>query len=376
LELRHFMDKKGIIIALAVVAALIVAGIAVAFLYKPSKGSTSVEYTVVTPSKMDAWLAVNQTDAYIAWEPYVSSSVVGGTGKVLEWTSEIMPHHPCCVVVASKSFISSTNGLVMTERFVKAHADATIWINDALAHPNSGNYSRLLNISAAFTQRSIAVVKEAFAHVEYSYTMNASFKASLSSFTDMYLNDGAITNDTFHGAGYASSTDFVNDYVNTTYLDELGSVAPSATIINPTNAIRLGYLTGDLHQIAQAVARNATVLGGQSMYEKYGLNVAPALNQGYANGGTEMNAFIEGSVDLGYLGAPPAVLNKINKNANTVIVAQANSEGSGIVVGVHSSIKTLEDLQGHTIATPGETSIQHLLLKTALKNIGLRLVKA
>jgi NitT/TauT family transport system substrate-binding protein len=370
------MEKKGIIIAVVVVAALIVAGIAVAFLYKPSKEPNTVEYTVVAPSKMDAWLAVNQTDAYIAWEPYVSSAVVGGTGKVLEWTSEMMPHHPCCVVVASKSFVSSSNGIEMTQRFVKAHADATLWIDDALAHPNSANYNKLMNISAAFTLRSIAVVKEAFNHLEFSYPMNASFKTALATFTDTYLNSGTITNATFNGAGYSSSTEFVNDYVNTTYIDGLSSVAPSSTIINPTNAIRVGYLTGDLHQIAQAVARNETVLGGKSIFEEYGLNVLPALNQGYANGGTEMNAFIEGSVDIGYLGAPPAILNKVNKNANTVIIAQANSEGSGIVVGAHSSIKTLEDLKGHIIATPGETSIQHLLLKTALKKIGLTLVKA
>lgn len=370
------MDKKGIMISVAVVAALIVAGIAVAFLYKPSKESTSVEYVVVAPSKMDAWLAANQTEAYIAWEPYVSSAVVGGNGRVLEWTNEIMPHHPCCVVVASNSFISSSNGLEMTQRFVKAHADATMWINDALAHPTGANYGKLLNISADFTQRSIAVVKEAFGHLEYGYLMNDSFKAALSTFTDTYRNDGFITNDTFRGAGYSSSADFVNDYVNMSYIDELSSVEPNATIINPTNAIRVGYLTGDLHQVAQAVARNETVLNGKSIFEEYGLNVVPALSQGYANGGTEMNAFIEGSVDIGYLGAPPAILNKINKNANTVIIAQANSEGSGIVVGVHSSIKTLEDLKGHIIATPGETSIQHLLLKTALKKVGLTLVKA
>ena len=366
-----------IVIAVVVAAVVIAAGVAAAVFWKPSKESTSVEYVApLNPSLMDAWLQANESEAYIAWEPFVSSAVVAGTGKVLEWTSEIMPHHPCCVVVASNAFISGTDGPVLTLRFVKAHAEATAWANNALANPDGPDFRILVNISADFTKRSPAVVEEAFKHLEYGFEMNASFKEALTDFTDMYLETGYITNQTFHDAGYSTPEQFVDEYVNESYLDGIGGVTPSGSILNPTKAIRLGYLTGDLHQVAQAVARNKTAFGGQSMFEKYGLNVTPAAVQGYGNGGLEMTAFLEGAVDIGYLGAPPAILNKINKAADTVIVAQANSEGSGIVVGVNSHIESLEDLRGHIVATPGETSIQHLLLRVALERLDIPLVKA
>jgi len=360
-----------------VVAAVVIAGVAAALFWAPGERPNSVKYVApVSPSLMDAWLEANESEAYIAWEPFVSSSVVAGTGKVLEWTSSIMPHHPCCVVVASNDFISGTDGEELTLRFIKAHAEATEWANSALADPDSEDFDILVNISADFTKRSAAVVTEAFKHMEFGFEMNTSFKGALSEFTEMYLDQGFITNATFEGAGYATPDEFVDDYVNGSFVEDIGTVTPSATILNPTTPIRLGYLTADLHQIAQAIARNETAFGGQSIFEKYGLNVVPAAPQGYGNGGIEMTAFIEGAVDIGYLGAPPAILNKINKGADTVIIAQANSEGSGIVVGADSHLDSLEDLRGHMVATPGETSIQHLLLKVALSRLNITLAKA
>ena len=53
-----------------------------------------------------------------------------------------------------------------------------------------------------------------------------------------------------------------------------------------------------------------------------------------------------------------------------------NSEGSAIVVAEGSGISSLSDLVGKIVATPGESSIQHLLLKIALTEEGIRLSKA
>ena len=368
------MEKKTIVLVAIVAAIIVIAGVAAAFLMGKGESRKVVYYVNVKPNLMESWLEANESDAYIAWEPFDSAAVVDGTGKILMWTNEIMPHHPCCVVVVAKGFLESDQGANLTLRLVAAHIKATEWILDALAHKSEANYTLLVNMAADFTKRSSAVVTEALDHVEYGYTMNASFRDSLEQFTQMYMDDALITNESLNSRGYDSVADFIDSYVNGTYIDDAGTVGLFATILNPT-PIRLGYLVGDLHQMAQVVARNTSAFGGISMFEDYGLDVTPALEGGYAAGGDEMTAFGLGEVDVGYLGAPPAIINHINKNVDTVIVAQANSEGSAIVVSASSDVQSLDDLVGRTVATPSVSSIQHLLLKVALERRGIELVK-
>jgi NitT/TauT family transport system substrate-binding protein len=371
------MEKRIVILAVVIAAAIILAGIATALYLQNAGTENAVHYAPnVAPSQMESWLAVNQSDAYIAWEPYVSSAVVGGTGRVLMWSSEIMPNHPCCVVVVSTDFLSSPQGPELAKRFLKAHMDATVWIQEALSDTSSTEYDELVNMSVEFTSRSEEVVKSGLSHVNYDYEMSSGFVSALETFTNMYIDTNAISNETLNTRGYANASEFVNDYVNETYLEQAAGVTPEPSILNPTDPIKLGYLGGDLHQIAQVVARNESYFGGLSLFEKYGLNVDPLTP--FLNGGAVMDAFIDSDVglDFGYLGAPPSILKRVNLNAPTLIIAQANTEGSGLVVSADSDFDELKDLVGRTVATPGETSIQHLLLKIALEREGIALTKA
>jgi len=371
------MEKRVLVLSIVVAAAIVLAGVATALYLGSGSDEGSVGYVTMAPSLMDGWLASNQSDAYIAWEPYVSSSVVAGTGRVIMWTNEILPNHPCCVVAVSEDFLDSPDGADLTARFLKAHIEANRWMGDALADPEGANYSLLLDMAADFTLRSQAVVEEGLGHVEFGYEMGDDFLSALKQFTDMYIESDIITNDTLSGLGYADASEFIDDYVDESFLVTADPIEPSPTIMNPADedAIRLGYLSGDLHQLAQFVAQNNTVGGGEKdLFETYGLNVDPLSP--YANGGAVMDAFNLGDVDIGYLGAPPAIQKHANLGTPVRIVAQANSEGSGIVVHVDSDIHTLEDLMGRTVATPGETSIQHLLLRIALEREGIPFVKA
>ena len=376
------MEKKHIILAVVIAAILVVASVAVVFgvgvLKFGHPAQDTVYYTTMAPNLMDAWLADNQTSAYIAWEPYASSAVVAGTGRVLMHSSEIMPHHPCCVVLAYNPFIEEdfgggVSGMTLTLRFLKAHIDATDWVLDALANKDGANYTLLIDMAVGFTQRSGAVVEEAFEHVKYGYEMNASFNDALKQFTQMYIDSGLITNESLGAIGYSNASLFIEDYVDEDYLVAAHAVSPNSTILNPSDPIKLGFLTGDLHQIAQVVALNESAFGGTSMFEKYGLNVDPL--DPYLNGNAEMLAFKMGQVDIGYLGAPPAINKRVGDQTDTVILAQANSEGSSLIVSVDSDVHELKDLVGETVATPGELSIQHLLLKIALDKEGIAFIK-
>ena len=156
----------------------------------------------------------------------------------------------------------------------------------------------------------------------------------------------------------------------------IGSLVPFyfgwVTPLPEVATVRVGWLTGDLHQLAYFVAKNGTVGGGKSFFEKYNLNVTDAAPGGYAAGGYVMDAFAAGAVDIGYLGSPPAITKHLNAMVNTTIVAQANAIGSALVT--KKSIISLNSLtkdKGKTIATPGPPSIQYFMFLRLAQEEGI-----
>ncbi len=140
------------------------------------------------------------------------------------------------------------------------------------------------------------------------------------------------------------------------FLSIMAASIPSAVA---SQAIRLGYLQSDLHQLAAFVALK------KGFFEEEALNVKVG---GIFKAGPElMSAFAAGALDMGYVGAAPAVVAVANNVAEVKIVAKANLEGSGIVVGADSSIEDLKGLAGKTVAVPGYGNVQDFLLRLALK---------
>lgn len=126
-----------------------------------------------------------------------------------------------------------------------------------------------------------------------------------------------------------------------------------------TETVKIGYLPTD-HDAALFVA-NAT-----GMFKDAGIDVE--LYE-YNNGGDMMSAMASGELDVGYVGITP-VIYSISKGVPVKIVAGAQNEGSSLL-SHSSSVKSITDLKGKTIATPGEASIQSVLLKYDLKKHGL-----
>lgn len=131
-----------------------------------------------------------------------------------------------------------------------------------------------------------------------------------------------------------------------------------ATTPSPVT-VRVGYLLADLHHIAYVVAQDAEAGGGTSFVDQFGVRVVDATGAPYANGGVEMDHFAAGDLDLGMLGAPPAITKHLNAGVNTQIVAQVNSLGSALVVG--PGVHTPQDLLDQTVAVPGHAAIQFFL---------------
>jgi len=147
-------------------------------------------------------------------------------------------------------------------------------------------------------------------------------------------------------------------------LGGLGLVLAAACAATPTVApspvtVRVGYLLGDLHHIAYVVGQDAEAGGGTSFDDQYGVRVEDAAGAPYANGGVEMDHFAAGDVDLGMLGAPPAITKHLNASVDIRVIAQVNALGSALVVG--PGIQAPEDLRGKTVAVPGHAAIQFFL---------------
>jgi len=124
--------------------------------------------------------------------------------------------------------------------------------------------------------------------------------------------------------------------------------------------VNIGYLPSD-HNAALFVA------DAQDKYQAEGIKTN--LVQ-FNNGGDLMTAMASGEVDVGYVGIT-SVLSSIQKGVPVKIVSAVQTEGSGLVVSSNSSITSIKDLKGKTVGTPGEASIQNMLLKYALQKNGM-----
>ncbi|WP_407453077.1 ABC transporter substrate-binding protein [Methanobrevibacter sp.] len=128
------------------------------------------------------------------------------------------------------------------------------------------------------------------------------------------------------------------------------------------DTVKIGYLPSD-HDAALFVADQ------KGLYKEK--NISVELVQ-FNNGGDLMTAMASGDVDVGYVGISP-VLSSVSAGVPAKVISAAQIEGSGIVVTNDSGISHAADLKGKTIATPGEASIQHVLLSYYLKQNGLSL---
>lgn len=127
-----------------------------------------------------------------------------------------------------------------------------------------------------------------------------------------------------------------------------------------SSKVTIGHLPSD-HDTAMYVAE------AQKQYEAQGLTVETVQ---FNNGGDLMTAMASGDVDVGYVGITP-VLSSIEKGVPVKVVSGAQTEGSGIVVGKDSNIKSLADLKGKKIGTPGAATIQNMIITYGLNQSGV-----
>ena len=126
--------------------------------------------------------------------------------------------------------------------------------------------------------------------------------------------------------------------------------------------IVFGYLVADqLHNPAPMIMKKKKLLEKQGLKVKWGEFMAGAYL---------MQHMASGEVDFGTCGAVPTMITR-GRGINVVILAGSNTEGSSIIV--KDSIKTVKDLDGKAIGTPGIGSIQDAMISDIARENNIKI---
>ncbi|MCL1940108.1 MAG: ABC transporter substrate-binding protein [Desulfovibrionaceae bacterium] len=114
--------------------------------------------------------------------------------------------------------------------------------------------------------------------------------------------------------------------------------------------IRFGYLVADLHSPAVMIMKEKKLLEAAGFTAKWSEFLA---------GSYLMQDMAAGSINFGTCGAVPAMITHA-QGVKMAVLASVNGEGSSLVVT--DNIKTIKDLDGKKIGTPGTGSIQDAMI--------------
>ncbi len=303
---------------------------------------------------------------FVGWEPYPSEAVVKGRGKILMNSSEIWPHHPCCVLVYRDNwFKDNEDAGEIVKRVVWAHMQAQNWINEA---KGGGNYTELVKYAGIFTHREEEVVKLALDNVDYDYTLDIEGIKEYGN--GIYDKTAIINSKKWKASGYESMDDYIDDVVDESFIDS--NYDPGLNLTK--KGVKIGFITDDLHHLPLQIIRDV------GFDRKVNISIT---TDDRSNGvGVMMDLIKNGEVDMAYLGIAPALIHGINSNdfssisgefndAKIEIVAGVNYNGSAIVV--EEGINNLEDLVGKTVGYPGEGTVQWYLILKAVEKEKLKI---
>ncbi|MDY6931947.1 MAG: ABC transporter substrate-binding protein [Halobacteriota archaeon] len=308
----------------------------------------------------------------IGWEPYCAQAAVEGKGKILINSSEIWTHHPCCVVAYDYNWYESLekeDADEILKRVAWVHMKSEEWVNEA-KDPNSENHTKLIEHSENFTKRSPEIIEMALSNIEFDYNTDVS---GTETYIQKIIDFQVFDEGKWKESGYKDAGDYSNSLIDDQYIKwavENSDKAADEIKLNETVDIRFGYLIEDLHQVSFWIAWQ------EGWFEEVGINVVIAEGAPFQNGGFEMQkGFKQNEVDVGYLGAAPASIHRINSNdfstndTKITVIAGVNYVGSAIVVG--NDINSMMELAGKSVGFPGKGTVQHILFLSAAEEAGL-----
>ncbi|MDP4127118.1 MAG: ABC transporter substrate-binding protein [Bacillota bacterium] len=324
---------------------------------QPQQGS--IYYVQMNTANMLKQLKTGEIDAFVAWEPFNAQAITEGTGRYLMQSGEVASEHPCCILALAGTEGDDNLALALAWADVKA----INFIN------NKDNQEKMIKYAMDYTGRDKKSVVEALTYTKYvGFPDLKRFEAFLG---DMRQN-GTLVKEP-KTLGYQDDQAFFQNFLDSKYVVRVNTelkkdpswVPPAVT---SSRQVNLGYINQDLHHLPMYIAVQ------EGYFSKVGLVSGRNLQlKGYANGVAVMEAFKVKELTASYLGVAPAVLKRLNDGIAIRAIAGSNDEGSAIVVGKNSSIHSINDLKGKTVAIPGMGTVQSYILDLAARNNNLHL---
>jgi NitT/TauT family transport system substrate-binding protein len=172
--------------------------------------------------------------------------------------------------------------------------------------------------------------------------------------------------------GYESVDELLSNLILAEYYNEIMKkldVDPDWIPNAVDGNIRLGYIDGDLHHLSIYVAVQ------EGYFNQIGLIPDKNIHlMKFRNGVTLTNALNQCEVDAAAFGMTPLLMYRVNENGNVYIISGLNSGGSSLIVRTDSDIRSIDDLNGRTIATPGFGSIQDIILRKMFDEFTIKTV--
>lgn len=117
-----------------------------------------VKILVLKPPEMIPALNEQDIEAFISWEPYPSKALTENKGKILIYSGQIWPNHPCCVIVAGEEFLHARSS--DAEKLNIAHNQACRFIHD--------NRAEAIDIGVKYTGMGRKTIETAIGHIKYN----------------------------------------------------------------------------------------------------------------------------------------------------------------------------------------------------------------
>jgi len=327
-------------------------------MYEKAPEQKSIYVVSMTADEMSTSLKNGSIDGFISWEPYPAKFVMDGYGKYLLNSKDIWKNHPSCILAISPDLMDED----MVNALVWVHLKSTRFINDP------SNREKVLQYGMDFSGLDRKIVSAAINNTVYiEYPDMEQIKKGI----EIATNAGVFKN-SIDSLGYKDVDEFLDNlfferYYNETRLKLEKDPEWTPPLVNGN--ISFGYIEGNIHYLAMYIAQK------EGYFEKVGL--VPGKNiqfTGYRSGRAITEAFKHREVDVATLGSTVLLRYRINDNGRVRVISGINSGGSSLVVGANSSFQSIDDLNGHKIATPGFGTCQDTLIRKMFEGFEIKTI--
>ncbi|MBV4419437.1 aliphatic sulfonate ABC transporter substrate-binding protein [Clostridium tyrobutyricum] len=132
-----------------------------------------------------------------------------------------------------------------------------------------------------------------------------------------------------------------------------------------SQTVNIGFFPNITHSQALIGKQN------KSFEKAFGKDIKVNWHQ-FNAGSSEIEAFLSGSIDIGYIGPSPAINGYTASSGDVQIISGAADAGSVLVSRKDVNIKSLKQLANKRIAVPEFGNTQDLSLRNILKKYGLK----